>query len=396
MPVIASFAETVNYIYDDLNRLKRVIYGNGTVIDYTYDEVGNRQQKSVVFNAVPIANAGGPYSSLEGQTITLNASGSSDPDGSIVLYEWDINNDGLYEYNSSSPTQSHTYAQQGTYTIRLRVTDNIGATNEATTTATISDTSPTANFTGSPTTGSAPLTVNFTNNSTGYDLPLSYQWDFDNNGTVDSALQNPSAIYTGQGIYSVKLTATDSDGSANPLTRINYITVTPPVYTLTVAKAGSGTGTITSSPSGINCGADCTETYTNGTSVTLTAISDAGSTFTGWTGGGCSGTGNCVITMNADTGVTAVFEASSSLPVRIGSTYYSSLQAAYDAAVNGATIQAQAVVFTENLNINRNISITLQGGYNVDYTAIIGKTSLQGQMTVSNGTVTAKEFVLKK
>jgi hypothetical protein len=100
--------------------------------------------------------------------------------------------------------------------------------------------------------------------------------------------------------------------------------------------------------------------------------------------------------MNADAGVTAVFEASSSLPVKIGSAYYSSLQAAYNAAVNGDVIQTQAVVFTENLNINRNISITLQGGYNSDYTAIIGKTSLQGQMTVSNGRVTAKDFILKK
>ena len=209
-------------------------------------------------------------------------------------------------------------------------------------------------------------------------------------------MQNPLAVYTGEGIYSVKLTATDSDGSPNSLTRTNYITVTPPVYTLTVSKSGSGSGTITSSPAGISCGSDCTETYTNGTSVTLTAAPDAGSTFTGWSGGGCSGTGNCVITMSADAGATAVFDSSSSLPVKIGSTYYSTLQAAYNDAGNGDTIKAQAVVFTENLNINRNISITIEGGYNNDYTVVIGMTSLQGQMTVSNGTVTAKDFVLKK
>ncbi|MBK9036953.1 MAG: hypothetical protein IPL61_37830 [Myxococcales bacterium] len=77
--------------------------------------------------------------------------------------------------------------------------------------------------------------------------------------------------------------------------------------TLTVAKAGTGTGTVTSSPAGISCGADCTEPYNHGTSVTLTATAAAGSTFAGWSGGGCSGTGTCVVTMTAATAVTATF-----------------------------------------------------------------------------------------
>ncbi len=94
-------------------------------------------------NNPPVANPGGPYSAIEGQAITLDGSGSTDSDGTVDLYEWDINNDGTYEYSSSSPTQNHTYAQQGTYTIKLRVTDNLGATGVATTTATINDTAPT-------------------------------------------------------------------------------------------------------------------------------------------------------------------------------------------------------------------------------------------------------------
>ena len=55
-------------------------------------------------------------------------------------------------------------------------------------------------------------------------------------------------------------------------------------YTLTASKAGTGTGTITSSPAGINCGADCSESYNSGTSVSLTATPAVGSTFTGWSG----------------------------------------------------------------------------------------------------------------
>ena len=77
--------------------------------------------------------------------------------------------------------------------------------------------------------------------------------------------------------------------------------------TLTVALSGNGAGTVTSSPAGISCGADCTEPYLFGTAVTLTASATDGSAFTGWTGGGCTGTGTCIVTMNAATSVTASF-----------------------------------------------------------------------------------------
>ena len=80
-------------------------------------------------------------------------------------------------------------------------------------------------------------------------------------------------------------------------------------YTLTVEKSGTGSGTITSSPAGINCGSDCNESYDQGTSVTLTATPAPGSTFGGWSQGGCSGTGTCVVIMNADIAVTAAFSA---------------------------------------------------------------------------------------
>ena len=158
---------------------------------------------------------GGPYTGVEGQGVTLNGTGSSDSDGTIVLYEWDIDNNGTYEYSSSSPTRSHTYAQQGTYTIKLRVTDNLGATDESTTTANVADTSPAAGFTASMSNETGPLTVQFISNATGYDQPLTYEWDFDNNGSIDSTASNTSYIYSSSGTYTVKLTVTDSEGSSN-------------------------------------------------------------------------------------------------------------------------------------------------------------------------------------
>ncbi len=78
-------------------------------------------------------------------------------------------------------------------------------------------------------------------------------------------------------------------------------------YTLTLNEPGLGTGTITSNPSGINCGSTCSSLYLQGQHVTLTAVADLISTFAGWSGGGCSGTDTCTVTMNADTSLTATF-----------------------------------------------------------------------------------------
>lgn len=78
-------------------------------------------------------------------------------------------------------------------------------------------------------------------------------------------------------------------------------------HTLTVVRAGNGTGSVTSTPAGITCGADCSEPYNNGATVQLTAVAGVGSSFAGWSGGGCSGTGVCALTMTAATSVTATF-----------------------------------------------------------------------------------------
>ncbi|MBI5641201.1 MAG: matrixin family metalloprotease [Nitrospirae bacterium] len=90
-----------------------------------------------------------------------------------------------------------------------------------------------------------------------------------------------------------------------------YPSGTPPTtYTLTISKSGSGS--VTSSPSGINCGFTCSHAYDQGTVVTLTATPSSGYTFSSWSGGGCSGTGQCVVTMNSNTTVTATFASSGS------------------------------------------------------------------------------------
>ena len=78
-----------------------------------------------------------------------------------------------------------------------------------------------------------------------------------------------------------------------------------PQYTLTVIKAGNGT--VTSAPAGINCGSICSNVFDQGTTITLAAVPDSDSAFSGWSGSSCAGTGQCVMTMNADTTIQAVF-----------------------------------------------------------------------------------------
>ena len=83
-------------------------------------------------------------------------------------------------------------------------------------------------------------------------------------------------------------------------------TPTPP-HTLTVQRSGTGSGKVTSSPAGISCGSTCSHRYANGPTVNLTASPASGSSFSGWSGGGCSGTGSCHVTLGSNKTVTASF-----------------------------------------------------------------------------------------
>ena len=90
-------------------------------------------------------------------------------------------------------------------------------------------------------------------------------------------------------------------------------------HALTVAKAGTGSGSVSSVPAGINCGAVCSAMFNHGTVITLTATPTIGATFAGWSGG-CSGLGSCVVTINAAQNVTASFAIISVTPTATSTT----------------------------------------------------------------------------
>lgn len=104
--------------------------------------------------------------------------------------------------------------------------------------------------------------------------------------------------------------ATDSeDGASKSTTRRK-----PSVTTYILSVSNTGSGTVHSSPTGITCGTDCSESYASGTAVTLTAVPASGYVFKGW-GGYCAGTAlSCSISMTAARSVTATFEASAPAP----------------------------------------------------------------------------------
>lgn len=140
---------------------------------------------------------------------------------------------------------------------------------------------------------------------------------FSATGSLDTGFVAPA--FTGGGA-NVKAIATDSSGrlviggsfaTVGGATRTNLARLTE-TLSLTVVKAGAGSGVVTSSVGGINCGVTCSSSSIgSGTSVTLTATADSGSAFSGWSGA-CSGAATTTtFTLSADRSCTATFAVSS-------------------------------------------------------------------------------------
>ena len=125
--------------------------------------------------------------------------------------------------------------------------------------------------------------------------------------TVDTPTQITATAPAGTGTVNVSVTNSTAT-SANTLAD-NY-TYDPATQQLKVVKSGSGSGSVTSSPNGIDCGVTCVASFSKDSKVKLTATAASGSSFAGWSGAGCSGTSTCEVTMSAAREVTATFDPS--------------------------------------------------------------------------------------
>ena len=140
--------------------------------------------------------------------------------GSPTAWKWDFG-DGT---SSTEKNPTHTYSKTGTYTVKLTATNEAGSSTKNKANyikVTIGSKAPVADFWGTPISGKAPLKVTFKETSKG--SPTSWKWDF-GDGTY-STVKSPTHTYSKAGNYTVKLTATNADGSTTK-TKYKYIKVT--------------------------------------------------------------------------------------------------------------------------------------------------------------------------
>lgn len=218
----------------------------------------------------PVANAGGDQtiedSNGDGsEMVTLDGSGSFDPDGTIVLYEWDVDGDGTTDHTGVSVDVTFTV---GTHNVTLKVTDDSGAGDSdgavITITAPQPNQPPIADAGGDQTVtdnddnGSEDVTLDGSNSSDPDGTITSYEWDIDNDGTTDltGAVVTPSFSV---GAHTVTLTVTDNESAQS--SDVITVTVEPAPAGISVAgispdQTGAGSSvSVTISGTGFAAGA---------------------------------------------------------------------------------------------------------------------------------------------
>jgi len=178
----------------------------------------------------PVAATDGPYTSQEGSLVAMSAASSTDPDGDALTYDWDFGDGGT----ASSVSASHTYSQDGSYTVRLIATDIRGLADTITTTANVSNVAPAIGaFAG------ATLLPGETYSASGsFTDPGADTW----NGTVDygagagaAALSlsgmnfTLSNTYTASGIFTVTVGISDDDVTSTANQTVTVLTPTQAV-----------------------------------------------------------------------------------------------------------------------------------------------------------------------
>ncbi len=206
-----------------------------------------------VQNRAPVASfTATPNPVPTGTAVSFDASGSSDPDGTVTKYEWDLDGNGSYETSTGSvATTSKTYATASTPTIGLRITDNNGATGTTTRALTVQNRAPTASFTLTPNPVVSGNSVSF--NGSGSSDPdgtvVKYEWDFDGNGTYETStgsVATTTKSFATAGSVTVGLRVTDNNGGTATTTRALTVSNRAPTASFTATPNPVPTGTAVS------------------------------------------------------------------------------------------------------------------------------------------------------
>jgi sugar lactone lactonase YvrE len=184
--------------------------------------------KTLSINVPPTASAGSDITGTVDRIVALSGAGF-DTDGYVVLYEWDFESDGVFDYSAGNGNTTHIYSQAGVYMATLRVTDDRGGTATGTVNITIEppvppNVAPVIIDAGEPVLAYINEEVLFAGNATDPDGYITlYQWDFLGEGMYEyssPAGANTTFFYDTAGLYTAVLKVTDSRGGTATAERI--------------------------------------------------------------------------------------------------------------------------------------------------------------------------------
>lgn len=192
-------------------------------------------------NRPPVADANGPYNTIEGTDVELDGTGSTDPDGDALTYAWDFDNDGAFDDATGATPDFTLVGQDGVFTVSLRVTDPDGAFDVDSTTVTVANVAPTVSLgSDSPKSEGGTITVTGTVSDPGWLELLTATIDWDDGAgpqALPGVLENvrPNAtltfsvekVYGDNGTFTVQVCGYDDDTSSCNSTVVTITNVNP-------------------------------------------------------------------------------------------------------------------------------------------------------------------------
>ncbi|HUA75225.1 MAG TPA: N,N-dimethylformamidase beta subunit family domain-containing protein [Solirubrobacteraceae bacterium] len=226
-----AFANSTLYL---MSRAGSALFGNGSLDQLAiYSQPLSAATIFQHYNSSGTAKPPAPSFTISpsqprpGQTVTLNASGTTDPSGQVTDYQWDLNGDGTYETDTgSNPVLTTNFPEEGTREITLRAIDNHNASASVTHTLTVGNLPPTAKLTATPNPTMVGQTVKLdASGSTDQGTITDYKWDLDNSGnfaTDTGTTPTTTVTFQTPGAHTVGLKLTDDHG----LTTTKTVTIT--------------------------------------------------------------------------------------------------------------------------------------------------------------------------
>lgn len=329
---IACHAYAVTYEYDDLNRLKQVTYDNGKAIVYEYDEVGNILSQTVL-NSKPSLFT---FTSQTGIVRNTYAVSNAITVSGINTAAAITIAGGEYSINNGAFTSAVGTVSNGS-SVMVRLLSSSAFLTPTSATLTIGGVSGTFSVT-SEAIDTVPDSFAFAS------VTGAARSTWISSSITVTGINSPVSISVSGGEYSINNGAFTSAAG-------------------TVSNGGTVQVRLMSSAS-----------FLTTTSATL-AIGGASAGFSVRTDADCTD---------------HTIRISGATP-----RYFSTIQSAYNEAASGEVIQSASFTFSENLNINRAVSVTLDGGYSCDYSAKTGKTTILGRMDITSGTASVGDYNLQ-